>query len=127
MIGLILRPTNANPCQTRRRRFFPCPPFAMTILLSMVVLVAIPPRRAMPLKAEVKSGHLASAVMGLCGFMASPGTVIQAPKLEPRTMRYELTDQEWAAIKPMLPNKPHGVPRVNDRRVLADCHAHLKG
>jgi transposase len=33
-------------------------------------------------------------------------------------MRYELTDQEWAVIKPMLPNKPRGVPRVNDRRVL---------
>jgi len=32
-------------------------------------------------------------------------------------MRYELTDHEWAAIKPMLP-KPRGVPRVNDRRVL---------
>jgi hypothetical protein len=26
-------------------------------------------------------------------------------------MRYELT--EWAAIKPMLLNKPRGVPRVN--------------
>jgi len=33
-------------------------------------------------------------------------------------MRYELTDYEWAAIKPMLPNKPRGVPRVIDRRVL---------
>src|SRR5690242_279178 len=33
-------------------------------------------------------------------------------------MRYELTDNEWVAIKPMLPNKPRGVPRVNDRRVL---------
>jgi transposase len=33
-------------------------------------------------------------------------------------MRYELTDYEWAAIKPLLPNKPRGVPRVNDRRVL---------
>ena len=33
-------------------------------------------------------------------------------------MRYELTDHEWVAIKPMLPNKPRGVPRVNDRRVL---------
>ncbi len=32
-------------------------------------------------------------------------------------MRYELTDQEWAAIR-TLPNKPRGVPRVNDRRVL---------
>ena len=37
---------------------------------------------------------------------------------EARFMRYELTDREWAAIKPMLPNKPRGVPRVNDRRVL---------
>jgi transposase len=33
-------------------------------------------------------------------------------------MRYELSDCEWVVIKPMLPNKPRGVPRVNDRRVL---------
>jgi len=33
-------------------------------------------------------------------------------------MRYELSDYEWTTIKPMLPNKPRGVPRVNDRRVL---------
>lgn len=33
-------------------------------------------------------------------------------------MRYELADYEWTAIKPMLPNKPRGVPRANDRRVL---------
>jgi transposase len=33
-------------------------------------------------------------------------------------MRYEISDHEWAAIKPMLPNKPRGVPRLNDRRVL---------
>jgi transposase len=44
--------------------------------------------------------------------------VIQAPKPEPQIMRYELTDYEWAAIKPFLPNKPRGIPRVNDRRVL---------
>ena len=31
-------------------------------------------------------------------------------------MRHELSDYEWTAIKPMLPNKPHGVRRVNDRR-----------
>ena len=37
-------------------------------------------------------------------------------KPELRIMRSELTDHEWAAIKPMLPNKPRGVPRVNDRR-----------
>jgi transposase len=44
--------------------------------------------------------------------------VIQAPKLEPRIMRYELSDYEWTAIKPMPPNKPRGIRRVNDRRVL---------
>src|SRR5262245_49156626 len=44
--------------------------------------------------------------------------VIQASKLELRIMRYELTEQEWSAIGPMLPNKPRGIPRVNDRRVL---------
>ena len=33
-------------------------------------------------------------------------------------MRYELSDYEWTAIKPMLPNKPRGVARVNERRVL---------
>ena len=32
--------------------------------------------------------------------------------------RYELTDLEWRAIEPFLPNKPRGVPRVDDRRVL---------
>jgi transposase len=32
--------------------------------------------------------------------------------------RYDLTDFEWDAIKAHLPNKPRGVPRVNDRRVL---------
>ena len=33
-------------------------------------------------------------------------------------MRYQLTEDGWAAIKSMLPNKPRGVPRVNDRCVL---------
>ncbi|WP_188084461.1 IS5 family transposase [Sphingobium scionense] len=32
--------------------------------------------------------------------------------------RYELTDWEWAIIEPLLPNKPRGVARVDDRRVL---------
>ena len=31
---------------------------------------------------------------------------------------YELTDFEWQVIEPLLPNKPRGVPRVDDRRVL---------
>jgi transposase len=44
--------------------------------------------------------------------------VIQALKLEPRIMQYELSDYEWAAVRPFLPNKPRDVPRVNDGRVL---------
>src|SRR5690348_8574618 len=42
--------------------------------------------------------------------------MIQSPKLGDRIMRYELAEYEWTAIRPMLPNKPRGVPRVNDRR-----------
>ena len=44
--------------------------------------------------------------------------MIQAPKPEPPIRRYELTDYEWAAIKPFLPNKPRRVPRLNDLCVL---------
>jgi len=32
--------------------------------------------------------------------------------------RYDLTDFERGVIQPLLPNKPRGVPRVDDRRVL---------
>jgi transposase len=32
--------------------------------------------------------------------------------------RYDLTDFEWYVIAPLLPNKPRGVRRVDDRRVL---------
>ena len=32
--------------------------------------------------------------------------------------RYELTDREWGIIQPLLPNKPRGVPRADDRKVL---------
>jgi transposase len=31
--------------------------------------------------------------------------------------RYDLTDFEWRVIEPLLPNKPRGVTRVDDRRV----------
>jgi transposase len=32
--------------------------------------------------------------------------------------RFDLTDAEWAMIAPLLPDKPRGVARVDDRRVL---------
>ena len=32
--------------------------------------------------------------------------------------RYDLTEFEWNVIKPLLPNKARGVPRVDDRRVV---------
>jgi hypothetical protein len=44
--------------------------------------------------------------------------VIQATKRELRIMRYVLTNFKWAAIRSLLPNKPRGIPRVDDRRVL---------
>jgi transposase len=33
-------------------------------------------------------------------------------------MRCDLSEFERAAIKPVLPDKPRGVPRVNERRVI---------
>ena len=32
--------------------------------------------------------------------------------------RFDITDFEWGVIAPLLPDKPRGVPRVDDRRVL---------
>jgi transposase len=32
--------------------------------------------------------------------------------------RFDLTDKEWEAIKPHLPDKVRGIARVDDRRVL---------
>jgi transposase len=29
-------------------------------------------------------------------------------------MRYALSETEWTIIQPILPNKPRGVPRVDD-------------
>jgi len=36
--------------------------------------------------------------------------------MQPR--RYELSDFEWWIILPLLPNKPRGVARVDDQRIL---------
>lgn len=33
--------------------------------------------------------------------------------------RFDLADREWALIAPLLPNKPRGVARADDRRVLS--------
>ena len=33
--------------------------------------------------------------------------------------RHDVTDAEWRVISPVLPNKPRGVPRVDDRRVIS--------
>jgi transposase len=42
------------------------------------------------------------------------------------TRRYELTDFEWSIIAPLLPNKPRGKPRVDDRRVLNGIYWRLR-
>ena len=51
-------------------------------------------------------------------FKLKASDVVQATKREPRIMRYELPIFEWVAINSLLPNKPRGIPRVDDRRVL---------
>src|SRR3974390_983941 len=40
--------------------------------------------------------------------------------------RFDLTDFEWSIIEPLLPNKPRGVPRVDDRRVLNGIYWRLR-
>ena len=40
--------------------------------------------------------------------------VIQAASI----MRYALSETEWTIIRPILPSRSRGVPRVDDRRVL---------
>ena len=72
---------------------------------------------AMPPQAEVNSEHSWPCDQAL-RLVGNAVDMIQAPKPEPRIMRYELSDYEWSVIKPMLPNNPRGVPRVDDRRVL---------
>jgi transposase len=32
--------------------------------------------------------------------------------------RYDLSEAEWRVVEPLLPNKPRGVARVDDRRVI---------
>ena len=32
--------------------------------------------------------------------------------------RFDMSDFEWRIIEPLLPNKPRGITRVDDRRVL---------
>jgi hypothetical protein len=49
--------------------------------------------------------------------IASPPSFKPATR-ELRMMRYELRDYEWSVVSPMLPNKPRGIPRVEDRRIL---------
>ena len=72
------------------------------------------------LKAEVRSiGHLER----LSWVDGAARDVIEAPKLESWIVRYELSDFEWAAIKPFLPNKSRGVRRV----ISAGAQWHLLG
>jgi len=59
------------------------------------------------------------SIQGIRGLRDGPlrigGTavnVVHAPKSEPRIIRYELSDYEWTAITPMLPNKTNSRPTI---------------
>src|SRR5271169_2551614 len=45
-------------------------------------------------------------------------SMIHFCQTEVKMARFDLSDVEWRLIKPLLPNKPRGVARVDDRRVL---------
>ena len=68
----------------------------------------------------LEEGEIESALLRLgptpkkAGLASNPEAVVESMKLG----RYELSDREWEAIQPHLPNKPRGVPRVYDRRAL---------
>lgn len=40
--------------------------------------------------------------------------------------RYEISDFEWSIMLPLLPNKPRGVARVEDRKVLNGIYWRLR-
>ena len=40
--------------------------------------------------------------------------------------QYELSDFEWSIIQPLLPNKPRGVPRADDRKALNGIYWRLR-
>lgn len=40
--------------------------------------------------------------------------------------RYEISDFEWAIMLPLLPNKPRGMARVEDRKVLNGIYWRLR-
>jgi len=44
----------------------------------------------------------------------------------PPVRRYEITDFEWSVIEPLLPNKPRGVKRADDRKVLNGIYWRLR-
>jgi hypothetical protein len=67
------------------------------------------------LKAEVRSiGHLER----LSWVDGAARDVIHAPKLEPRIVRYELSDFEWAAIKPLAPRRPKALTNPQSTATL---------
>ena len=80
----------------------------------------MPQRARIVLLAEdgVKTRAIGAAVLVSLRVGGATPRVIQAPKPEPRIMRYELTDLEWAAIKPMTAEQAARRARVNDRCVL---------
>ena len=72
-------------------------------------------------RADVRSGSNCDVTerRGHFRFDTDSGRMIPGSlRSELRIMRYKLSDQECGVIGPMLPNKPRGVPRVDDRRVL---------
>jgi hypothetical protein len=58
---------------------------------------------------------------GCYSFRDKNEIVPQTPQGETCILRDELTDYEWVAIRPLLPNKPRGVPRVDETASFGSC------
>jgi hypothetical protein len=73
----------------------------------------------LPLRVKTRSALIEHTVSGfapkadvpmraLAALRLGSATSFKPPKTEARIMRYELSDDEWTTIGPMLPNKARG-------------------
>jgi hypothetical protein len=75
----------------------------------MIAIAANSKRYAVRRTHLANLGHTSSALRARNCSDSKPSTEISI-------MRRDLTDFDWTAIGPFLPNKPRGVPRIIGRR-----------
>src|SRR3546814_9079894 len=69
----------------------------------------------------MRSGGVGTLRSRFCPHKGDSGTTVNVIHFSYRRWimgRFDLSDAEWRIIRPLLPNKPRGVPRADDRRIL---------